>query len=301
LWDYELAQRTADGVDRTVVINARVMNLPERDADAILLTVNDVTARKRSEEQVAQLNADLQTRIDEVSEINRELEAFSYSVSHDLRAPLRHIAGFSDKLAARLDGTDETANHYLNVMGESARRMSQLIEGLLAYSRLGRHAMRIQPVDMNALVEDLRHTLLVPAGRRMEWSIAPLPEVAADEHMMRQVWQNLLENAIKYTANADPARITVEGQRTERGECAYRVADNGAGFDMEYAANLFGVFQRMHKASEFPGTGIGLANVRRIITRHGGRIWAEAAVGEGATFHFSLPATASVDATRNQA
>ena len=301
LWDFELAQRTADGVDRIVVINACGMSLPEHEADAILLTVSDVTARKRSEEQVAQLNSDLERRIEEVSEINRELEAFSYSVSHDLRAPLRHIAGFSDKLAARLDGRDETANHYLEVMGEAARRMSQLIEGLLAYSRLGRHAMRLQPVDMGALVEDLRRTLTVPGGRRIEWSIAPLPDVVADEHMMRQVWQNLIENAIKYTANVDPARITIEGRRTERGESVYSVADNGAGFDMEYAANLFGVFQRMHKASEFPGTGIGLANVRRIITRHGGRVWAEAAIDEGATFHFSLPATASVGATRSQA
>jgi light-regulated signal transduction histidine kinase (bacteriophytochrome) len=170
--------------------------------------------------------------------------------------------------------------------------MAQLIEGLLAYSRLGRHAMRLQPVDMQALVLDVRRTLVMPVGRRIEWSVGTLPMAAADESMMRQVWQNLLENAIKYTVHADPARITVEGRISDKEECVYSVADNGAGFDMEYAANLFGVFQRMHKASEFPGTGIGLANVRRIITRHGGRIWADAAMGEGATLHFSLPAPA---------
>lgn len=295
LWDYELAQRTADGIERIVVINAGSMSLPGQDADAILLTVSDVTARKRSEEQVAQLNRDLEARIEEVSEINRELEAFSYSVSHDLRAPLRHIAGFSDKLASRLDGKDETANHYLDVMGEAARRMSQLIEGLLVYSRLGRHALRPQPVDMHALVLEARRTLATRTkGHVIEWSIEPLPQAIADENSMRQVWQNLLDNAIKYSARVNPARIEVRGTRTD-GECVYSVADNGAGFDMEYAANLFGVFQRMHKVSEFPGTGIGLASVRRIITRHGGRVWAEAAIGEGATFHFSLPAPAGID------
>jgi signal transduction histidine kinase/CHASE3 domain sensor protein len=298
LWDYELAQRTADGVDRTVVINACSMTLPEPEGSAILLTVSDVTARKRNEEQVERLNRDLAARVEEVSDINRELEAFSYSVSHDLRAPLRHIAGFSDKLAMRLDGKDETANHYLEVMGESARRMSGLIEGLLVYSRLGRHAMRMQPIDMERLVREVRRSLATrDDGPPIEWTIGPLPPALGDENMLRQVWQNLLDNAIKYTARADPARITVQGRISSAGECVYSVADNGAGFDMEYAANLFGVFQRMHKASEFPGTGIGLANVRRIITRHRGRVWAEAAVGEGATFHFTLPATAGGDLT----
>src|SRR5690606_25962616 len=143
----------------------------------------------------------------EVSEINRELEAFSYSVSHDLRAPLRHIAGFSDKLAAHLEDADDKAKHYLDVMGEAARRMSRLIEGLLAYSRLGRHAMRVQPVDMHAMVHEVRAGLEVPDGRHVEWSIGPLPSAAADANMMRQEWQNLLENAIKYSARADPARI----------------------------------------------------------------------------------------------
>lgn len=295
LWDYELAQRTVDGQERIVVINACPMQLPEHDGEAILMTISDMTARKRAEQRVNELNRDLENRIEEVSEINRELESFSYSVSHDLRAPLRHIAGFSSKLAARINSDDSTALHYLDVMGDSARRMSALIEGLLTYSRLGRHAMRVHPVDMQALVMEVRNTLATGLqGRHMEWAIGTLPSAMADENMLRQVWQNLIENAIKYSAGAENARIEIRGEHSDNGECVYSVADNGAGFDMEYAANLFGVFQRMHKASEYAGTGIGLANVRRIITRHGGRIWADAAVGKGATFHFSLPAAARI-------
>ncbi len=303
LWDYELEQRMVDGQQRIVVVNACTMSLPEQSTDAILMTVSDVTARKRTEQHITELNRDLENRIEEVSEINRELEAFSYSVSHDLRAPLRHISGFSSKLAARIDPGDEKSLHYLHIMGDAARRMSMLIEGLLTYSRLGRHAMRFQPVDMNALVTEVRRTLEDGLqGRSVEWVIEALPSVMGDENMLRQVWQNLIDNAIKYTAGTENARIEVCGERSGNGEMVYSVIDNGVGFDMEYADNLFGVFQRMHKASEYPGSGIGLANVRRIITRHGGRIWADAAPGKGATFHFSLPAAASIaTANGNQA
>jgi PAS domain S-box-containing protein len=290
LWDYELAQRTG-GVERVVLVNARRIELPEAGANAILLTVNDVTARKRSEQRILELNRELESQVAQVSEINRELEAFSYSVSHDLRAPLRHIAGFADKLGTHLgEGADEKAHHYLEVIGSSARRMSALIEDLLLYSRLGRNALRLQPVDMAPLVEEMRAMLAdEAAGRVIHWRIGGLPVVYADETMMRQVWQNLLSNAVKYTSRREKAQIEVGVERSGADEIVFFVKDNGTGFDMEYATKLFGVFQRLHKASDFPGTGIGLANVRRIIGRHGGRTWADGVVNGGATFFFSLP------------
>jgi PAS domain S-box-containing protein len=293
LWDYDLAQTTADGVERHMVVNARRMELPEGDAPALLLSVSDVTARALAEQQISELNRQLEGKIEQVSDINRELEAFSYSVSHDLRAPLRHIAGFSDKLVRHLgDDIDDKAAHYLEVIGDAARRMAQLIDDLLVYSRLGRGALRLQPVDMQSLADQARALAMSDAGERaIEWRMAPLPVVVGDENMLRTVWQNLLGNAIKYTGHRERALIEVGVERSPRGEYVFTVKDNGAGFDMQYADKLFGVFQRMHKASEFPGSGIGLANVRRIISRHGGRTWAEAEPDKGASFHFSLPAS----------
>ncbi len=295
LWDYELTQRLADGDERIVLVNARLMTLPDRDDSAVLLTSSDITARKRGEDEINELNQQLEGKVGQISEINRELEAFSYSVSHDLRAPLRHIAGFSEKLGKHLgDARDEKAAHYLEVISTSARRMSALIEDLLIYSRLGRHALRLQPVDMQSLVEEARDILdNETVDREIDWRIGHLPMVVADENMMRQVWQNLLGNAVKYTRDATHARIEIESSRSERGDYLFSVKDNGAGFDMQHAGKLFGVFQRLHKATQFPGTGIGLANVRRILVRHNGRVWAQAEPGKGATFHFSIPAGAN--------
>jgi len=292
LWDYELAQTTMDGVDRHMLVNARRMQLPDGDEPAMLLSVSDVTARTLAENQVSELNQQLEGKVDQLSEVNRELEAFSYSVSHDLRAPLRHIAGFSDKLGRHLgDGVDEKTTHYLDVIGTATGHMAQLIDGLLAYSRLGRGALRTQPVDMQALAEEVREQVADDAsGRHIAWNIGTLPTVVGDAGMLRTVWQNLLGNAVKYTSRRTHARIDVDVRRDDAtGEYVFTVRDNGAGFDMAYADKLFGVFQRMHKASEFPGSGIGLANVRRIIMRHGGRIWAEAEPDKGASFHFTLP------------
>jgi PAS domain S-box-containing protein len=291
LWDHELRQRHANGEERDVVVNARRMRLPDREDTVVLMTVADLTAHKRAEHQVRELNRQLEGKVEQVSEVNRELEAFSYSVSHDLRAPLRHIAGFADKLGRHLgEQVDDKSRHYLDIISGSATRMAGLIDDLLVYSRLGRHALRLQPVDMQSLVEETRQMLSSDlGGRRVDWHLQPLPIVIADENMMRQVWQNLLGNALKYSVQRDPARIEVTSRTQDDGATHFTVRDNGAGFDMAYAGKLFGVFQRLHKASDFPGSGIGLANVRRILARHGGRIWAEAEPDRGATFHFTLP------------
>jgi len=298
LWDFEHEQRT-DGTVRYMLINARRMPLPDTDDEVVLMTVSDVTVQRAVQWRVEELNRQLEGKVAQVSEVNRELEAFSYSVSHDLRAPLRHVAGFSDKLSRHLgEGADEKSHHYLDVISGSARRMAALIDDLLVYSRLGRAAMRQQAVDMQTLVADTRAMLDANlktdaessgVAHHVEWNIAPLPIVVADENMMRQVWLNLLGNAVKYSGNRDPAQIRVDYQQQADGGHQFTVSDNGAGFDMAYAGKLFGVFQRLHKASDYPGTGIGLASVRRVLTRHGGRIWAEAAPDAGATFHFYLP------------
>ncbi len=170
--------------------------------------------------------------------------------------------------------------------------MAQLIDDLLVFSRLGRGALRLQPVDMQSLVEEARALVETDAqDRHIDWKIAPMPIVIGDENMLRTVWQNLLGNAVKYTSHRELAQIEVRLDRTPAGDYQFSVRDNGAGFDMKYAGKLFGVFQRLHRASEFPGNGIGLANVRRIISRHGGRTWAEGEIDRGATFHFSLPAS----------
>ncbi|WP_442246887.1 sensor histidine kinase [Stenotrophomonas riyadhensis] len=305
LWDFEHEQRTADGMARYMLLNARRMPLPDTDDEVVLLTVSDVTMQRAVQLRVEELNRQLEGKVAQVSEVNRELEAFSYSVSHDLRAPLRHVAGFSDKLSRHLgDAADDKSRHYLEVISSSARRMEALIDDLLVYSRLGRAAMRQQAVDMQSLVADTRAMLdsnlqaeAESSGHahQVEWSIAPLPIVVADENMIRQVWLNLLGNAVKYSGNREPAKIRVDYQPQPDGGHQFTVSDNGAGFDMAYAGKLFGVFQRLHKASDYPGTGIGLASVRRVLTRHGGRIWAEAEPDVGATFHFYLPPAIDAD------
>ncbi|KRG44322.1 histidine kinase [Stenotrophomonas pictorum JCM 9942] len=299
LWDFEHEQRSIDGMVRTMLINARRMPLPDADDEVVLMTVSDITLQRAVQVRVEELNRQLEGKVEQMAEVNRELEAFSYSVSHDLRAPLRHVAGFADKLGRHLgDGADEKTRHYLEVITGSAQRMAALIDDLLVYSRLGRGAMRMQTVDMQSLVDDTRSLLDSNlkaeepengAHREIEWKIGPLPVLIADENMMRQVWLNLLGNAVKYTAGRDKAVIEVTSRALADGGQQFSVRDNGTGFDMQYAGKLFGVFQRLHKASDYPGTGIGLASVRRVLMRHGGRIWAEAETDKGATFHFIIP------------
>jgi signal transduction histidine kinase len=242
--------------------------------------------------RLVDLNQDLARRSGELEAANRELEAFSYSVSHDLRAPLRHMAGFTDMLREDYaDKLDNEGRRFLKVIADGASRMGQLIDDLLGFSRMGRVEMHQTRFASAELVKEVREQLEPDLRERaIEWSVGALPEVRGDRALLKQVWVNLLSNAVKYTRGRAPARIAVSARR-ENGEHVFCVRDNGAGFEMEYAAKLFGVFQRLHRQDEFEGTGVGLANVRRIVTRHGGRTWAEAKKGEGALFCFSLPDT----------
>jgi signal transduction histidine kinase len=293
LWDHEQVQSSAQAGRRVMLVNARRMPGSDGADPSIILTANDVTATRSAERQIRELNEQLNERVEEISEANRELERFSYSVSHDLRAPLRHIAAYALKLERELDLEAGTrAAQHLGVIGESAQRMGVLIDELLTHSRLGRAALKPEPVSMAAMVAQVKAMLEADAdGRSIEWQIGELPEVAGDATSLRLLWQNLLGNAVKYSGRRERPRIGVEARfDPERQEHVFTVSDNGAGFDMAYVDKLFGVFQRLHTNEEFPGTGIGLANARRVVGRHGGRIWAEGEPDRGARFHFTLPA-----------
>jgi two-component system sensor histidine kinase/response regulator len=238
--------------------------------------------------ELFRMRRQLERDAEHVKALNEELEAFSYSVSHDLRAPVRHVSGFVDLLRRRAEGAlDETSRRHLDTIGRAAARMGQLIDDLLAFSRMGRKDLLRTRVDVSLLVRDLVPELHAPDG--VEWIVHGLPEVSGDPAMLRVVLSNLLGNALKYTRSRQRPRIEVGTVPGEDPETVIFVRDNGVGFDMQYADKLFGVFQRLHGSDEFEGTGIGLATVRRIIHRHGGRTWAEGAVDGGATFYFSLP------------
>jgi PAS domain S-box-containing protein len=243
----------------------------------------DITERKQAEEKITLLNAQLRQNIVELEAANEELESFSYSVSHDLRAPLRHMSGFLDLLQKRLkDQPDEKNEHYMAMIAAAAHRMGLLIDDLLAFSRIGRSEMRKGKVRFDALVrEAVRRNLQEVKGRDIQWVIEDLPDIYGDQSMLRLVLENLISNAMKFTRTRPRATIEIRCKE-KKDEFIFFITDNGVGFDMQYVGKLFGVFQRLHHQNEFEGTGIGLANVQRIVARHGGRTWAEGSVGEGA-------------------
>jgi light-regulated signal transduction histidine kinase (bacteriophytochrome) len=289
---FENRFRCKDGSYRWFRWNAR----PVPREKLIYASAHDVTDQHASAERIQGLNADLAIRAQQLETANRELESFSYSVSHDLRAPLRHIDGFASLLGKRAgDSLDAESRRYIATISKSAKRMGTLIDDLLAFSRIGRVPLSLESVNHDQLVADVIANGRYDTGDRapIAWEIGPLPQGVGDPAMVRQVWANLIENAVKYSSKSAAPRITIGAREDfDRGEQVFFVRDNGVGFDMAYADKLFGVFQRLH-GSEFDGTGIGLANVRRIVTRHGGRIWAEAQEGRGAVFYFSLPLTPS--------
>jgi PAS domain S-box-containing protein len=250
----------------------------------------DITERKRAEQAIRELNSDLENQAAKLQAANKELEAFSYSVSHDLRAPLRAIDGYTRILVEDYEAIlDVEGKRVCGIISAEARRMGQLIDDLLAFSRLGRKEMYSSNIDMKALVVSVLNELIKEEDReRIDFKITRLPSIKADSSLMRQVWVNLLSNALKFTSKKESAVIEV-GSKSSKDEVIYYVRDTGAGFDMEYSNKLFGVFQRLHSESEFEGTGVGLAIIQRIIRRHGGRVWAEGEVDKGATFYFALP------------
>jgi PAS domain S-box-containing protein len=277
----------------------------------VIAAVRDVTDRKQAERAILALNQELQTlnleletrveertaqlraQTDKLKQANAELESFSYSVSHDLRAPLRAVSGFARLLSTRYSDTiDETGRRYLTKVDDAAIRMGQLIDGLLNFSRLQRLSISGRPVDLRRLVGEVWEELAPHrADRDVRLALAALPSATGDANLIRHVVTNLLDNAIKYTRHRAVGRVDVGYERCPDGGVTYHVRDNGAGFDMRYADKLFQVFQRLHRAEDYAGNGIGLALTRRIIQRHGGDIWAEAAPDHGATFYFTLPST----------
>jgi len=277
----------ADGSYRWLLWNSS----PDPDRQRIYAAARDVTEKRVAEEEIEKLNWELKRRVGELASLNQELESFSYSVSHDLRAPLRHIDGFT-RLLGRHAGTglDEKGRHYLATIEHSVRQMGNLIDELLAFSRLGREEIRSASVDLQAIAQEaIREVESDTNGRNVQWTVGALPPVTGDASLLRQVFVNLLSNALKYTRPRAVSSIEVGSVPTDSDEVVCFVRDNGVGFDMKYSDKLFGVFQRLHGTGEFEGTGIGLANVRRVIQRHGGRTWAEGTVDGGATFYFSLP------------
>ena len=293
-WEGELVHFRKDGA-KLIIQSQWVLHYDQQGQPLAILEINnDVTQRKHAEEEVLRINASLERSVEErtaeLMAANRDMEAFTYSVAHDLRAPLRHIDAFSRILYEDFATVlPDEAKHYLQNIRNGSRHMTQLVDDLLNLARVGRQELRRQPTPLTGLVKEVLAELdRESQGRTIDWRIQPLPVVPANAGLLRQVFVNLLSNAVKYTRPRKVAVIEV-GARQVNGETAVFVRDNGVGFSMKYADKLFGVFQRLHRSEEFEGTGVGFATVDRIIRKHGGTIWAEAVVDQGATFYFTIP------------
>ena len=294
-WDGELKHTKADG--NVVVVSSRwSLRRDEQGRPTVIMeTSNDITERKHREQEISKLNEELGKRTAELESSNKELEAFAYSISHDLRAPLRHMAGFTELLKKNTAAVlNEKSQRYITMILESAKRMGDLIDDLLAFSRIGRAEARRTMFSLEQLVQEaLTEVRRDTGGRDIVWRVAKLPDVYGDRTMLRLAFVNLIANAVKFTRKRAQAEIEIGSTNQNPNQVVVFVRDNGVGFDMKYVNKLFGVFQRLHPAEEFEGTGIGLATVQRIVHRHGGSVWAEGLVDQGATFFFSLSSSHS--------
>ncbi len=285
-----------DGAEIIISNNGSPLTNANGQMLGAVLVFRDITYKKEAEEKLEQLVAE---RTAELASANSELEAFTYSVSHDLRAPLRAVISYARIFEEDyMQLLDAGGKMQLLTIRQSAEKMSHLIDDLLSFSRLGKLSLQKRVIDMNALTAEVLAELTQGTAHTAQIEIQPLPEIVADTRLIKSVIMNLLGNAIKYSSKKEQAQITVSAQQTEQ-ELVFSVADNGAGFDMRYAHKLFGVFQRLHTEDEFIGTGVGLAIANRIITKHDGKMWAEAEVDKGATFYFSLPLASTYQAAEN--
>jgi PAS domain S-box-containing protein len=289
-WEGELQKCRSDGTQVIVASRWSLRRDEQGRPVAILETNNDITERERREREIRNLNEALGKRTAELEASNKELEAFAYSISHDLRAPLRHMAGFTELLRKNTASLlNERSQRYVMMILESAQRMGNLIDDLLAFSRIGRAETHQSKVSLEQLVEEaLTEVRKDTEGRNIVWQVGGLPPCYGDRSMLRLVLVNLISNAVKFTSTRSQAEIEIGCLNQEQDQVVVFIRDNGVGFNMKYVSKLFGVFQRLHPPEAFPGTGIGLATVQRVVHRHGGQVWAEALVDQGATFYFSL-------------